>query len=174
MHLSWRTFYPKTMTGKIIVSSVLLVSKAVWKILVEQDVTFASSLPWTITTEYGEIDEVHRTPHKGIDFAVPQGTPIKAVVEGNVEVVRDEGNISFGKSVRIRTDDGRLTIYAHLSQPKVHVGQHVEFGDVIGNSGNTGNSTGPHLHFQVNINGKPVNPMPTIVQGMAHKLVGGR
>jgi murein DD-endopeptidase MepM/ murein hydrolase activator NlpD len=88
-----------------------------------------------------------------------------------VEVVKDEGSISFGKSVRIRTPDGRLVIYGHLHDFTVKQGNTVHFGDTIGHSGNTGNSTGPHLHFQVNINGKPVNPMPTIYEGMAHKAI---
>ena len=89
-------------------------------------------------------------------------------------MVRDEGNTSFGKSVRIRSDDGRLLIYGHLQDCVARQGDTVHFGDVIGHSGSTGRSTGPHLHFQVNINGKPINPMPTIYAGMARKLAGGQ
>lgn len=138
----------------------------------EPDAILAAGI-WDITTHFGDIDSVHPTPHKGVDFAVPEGTPIKSVVEGNVEIVKDEGNTSFGKSVRIRTGDGRLVIYGHLSSMDVHVGEHVDFGEVIGKSGNTGHSTGPHLHFQVNINGKPIDPMPTIYGGMMHKATAG-
>lgn len=146
---------------------------AIWRLLGEADLTSASEI-WDITCKFGEQDSLHPNGHKGVDFALPEGTQLKSVVEGNVEVVRDEGSISFGKSVRIRTDDGRLVIYAHLRDMAVSVGERVEFGEVIGHSGNTGHSTGPHLHFQVNINGKPINPMPTIYEGAMRKAVGGK
>lgn len=136
----------------------------------EADVTYAASLPWTITTHFGDIDSVHPTPHKGVDFALPEGTPLKSIVGGKVTVV-DEGNISFGKSVRISAPDGRYVIYGHMHDFTVQSGATVHFGDTIGHSGTTGNSTGPHLHFQVNINGKPVDPMPTIYEGMLHKAI---
>lgn len=154
---------------KLIFIGALLIKVVV--LLIEPSIADAASPPWTITTEYGEVDRVHTTPHKGIDYAVPEGTPIKSIVDGKVEVVKDEGNISFGKSVRIRTPDGKLVIYGHLKDWTVRPGQEVHFGDVIGHSGNTGRSTGPHLHFQVNINGKPVNPHPTIWEGMMRKAL---
>lgn len=139
-----------------------------WVIFSHIDIAEASA-PWTITTHFGDIDSVHSTPHKGIDFALPQGTPVKSVTDGTVEVIRNEGNISFGKSVRIRTSDGRLCIYGHLRDWTVQQGTKVHFGDVIGHSGTTGHSTGPHLHFQVNLNGKPINPEPTIMEGVMRK-----
>jgi murein DD-endopeptidase MepM/ murein hydrolase activator NlpD len=154
---------------KLVFIGALLVKIIV--LLIEPSLVDAASPPWTITTEYGEIDGVHHTPHNGIDYAVPEGTPIKSIVDGRVEIVKDEGNISFGKSVRIRTPDGKLVIYGHLKDWTVRPGQVVHFGDVIGHSGNTGHSTGPHLHFQVNINGKPVDPHPTIWEGMMRKAL---
>ncbi|MES9684299.1 M23 family metallopeptidase [Gottfriedia acidiceleris] len=60
--------------------------------------------------------------------------------------MKDEGKVSFGKSVRIRTDDGRLLIYTHLNKFHVKVGDKVKFGDKIAESGTSGHSTGPHLH----------------------------
>jgi murein DD-endopeptidase MepM/ murein hydrolase activator NlpD len=162
-------FYPKRLKGKLIYLGIVWVSRAIWKLLVEHDVVYAASLPWTITTHFGDIDSVHHTPHKGVDFAVPEGTPIHSVTDGTVEVVRDEGNVSFGRSVRVRTPDGKLVIYGHLHDWTVQQGTHIHFGDVLGHSGNTGHSTGPHLHFQVNINGTPVNPEPTIMEGVMRK-----
>lgn len=150
--------------GSLIVRVVLL--------FVEPSVALAASPPWTVTTHWHEIDSVHSIPHNGVDFAVPEGTPIHSVTDGTVEIVRNEGHTSFGKSVRIRTGDGRLCIYGHLHDWTVHQGEHIHFGEVIGHSGNTGHSTGPHLHFQVNINGKPVNPEPTIMEGVMRKKGG--
>lgn len=147
--------------GSLIVKVVLL--------FIEPSVALAASPPWTITTHFHEIDSVHSVPHNGIDFAVPEGTPIHSVTDGTVEIVRDEGNISFGRSVRIRTADGRLVIYGHLHDWAVRRGMQVHFGDVLGHSGNTGHSTGPHLHFQVNINGRAIDPEPTIMEGVMRK-----
>lgn len=145
---------------KLVFLSVSLIQITV--MLIAPDVVEASSPPWTITCEYGETDSLHPSGHKGVDFALPNGTELKSVVEGTVEVARDEGDVSYGKSVRIKTDDGKLVIYGHLSDMAVKPGDHIEFGEVIGHSGNTGRSTGPHLHFQVNRNGTAINPMPTI------------
>jgi murein DD-endopeptidase MepM/ murein hydrolase activator NlpD len=114
------------------------------------------------------VDKVHHSPHKGIDYALPSGTPIKSIVEGRVEV-RNEGTKSYGKSVRIHTTGNRIIIYGHLRDCSVRTGDNVRFGTVIGHSGNTGRSTGPHLHFEVRINGKAINPEPTIWEGMARK-----
>jgi murein DD-endopeptidase MepM/ murein hydrolase activator NlpD len=156
----------------LVISLVGIIVKVV-KILLDPTEVLASSPPWTVTTEYGAIDQYHTTPHKGVDLALREGTPVKTIVEGDVIGVRDEGSISFGKSVRIKCPDGSIAIYGHLSSMDVHVGEHVEFGDVIGKSGNTGRSYGGHLHFQVNINGKPINPMPTIYRGAVRKALGG-
>ena len=86
--------------------------------------------------------------HRGTDYGTPQGTPIQATISG---VVLDNTNEhwSYGKNVVIKGDDGNVHMYAHLSVPKVRVGQRVKQGEVIGLSGNTGNSTGPHLHYEV-------------------------
>ncbi len=85
--------------------------------------------------------------HTGVDFAVPTGTSVKAVSAGKVVTAGWGG--SFGYQVVIRHSDGRYTQYAHLSAISVKSGQTVGGGQRIGRSGSTGNSTGPHLHFEV-------------------------
>ncbi|MEY9996290.1 murein DD-endopeptidase MepM/ murein hydrolase activator NlpD [Streptomyces sp. V4I8] len=85
--------------------------------------------------------------HTGVDFAVPTGTSVKAVGAGKVVSAGWEG--SFGYQVVIRHADGRYSQYAHLSAISVKDGQSVGAGQRIGRSGSTGNSTGPHLHFEV-------------------------
>ncbi|MCX4705202.1 transglycosylase family protein [Streptomyces sp. NBC_01373] len=85
--------------------------------------------------------------HTGVDFAVPTGTSVKAVAAG--KVVTSGWGGSFGYQVVIRHSDGRYTQYAHLSAISVKAGQTVGGGQRLGRSGSTGNSTGPHLHFEV-------------------------
>lgn len=99
--------------------------------------------------------------HKGVDFACPVGTKVYASSAGTVlSVGYNKGG--YGNNVVISHPDGRLTRYAHNSKILVHVGQHVEQGETIALSGNTGRSTGPHLHFEIYINGAPVNPLKYI------------
>ena len=131
---------------------------------------FASPL-FTITTDFGEIDSVHKVPHKGIDLAMPVGTPIKSIVDGVVSSVSDTGHEGFGKSVRIVDGHGHTLILGHLSKILVHKGEHISMGELVALSGSTGHSTGPHLHLQVNINGKPVNPMPLMTASAAKKAL---
>lgn len=96
--------------------------------------------------------------HYGLDFKGPVGAPIYAAAKGRVSFVgRKPG---YGKVVEIRHGNGVLTRYAHLSRFSARVGDRVEAGDVIAALGNTGRSTGPHLHFEVRINDRAVNPRP--------------
>ncbi|MFD0318667.1 transglycosylase family protein [Streptomyces flavalbus] len=85
--------------------------------------------------------------HTGVDFPVPTGTSVRSVGAG--QVVSAGWGGSFGYQVVIKHGDGRYTQYAHLSAISVKTGQHVGTGQRIGRSGSTGNSTGPHLHFEV-------------------------
>ncbi|WP_052210484.1 peptidoglycan DD-metalloendopeptidase family protein [Thermoanaerobacter sp. YS13] len=94
--------------------------------------------------------------HTGIDFGVPSGTPIKAVADGIVVLAGEYGG--YGKAVVIKHANGLSTIYGHLSEIKVEAGKEVKQGEIIGLSGNTGRSTGPHLHFEIRENGQPVDP----------------
>jgi murein DD-endopeptidase MepM/ murein hydrolase activator NlpD len=91
--------------------------------------------------------------HNGVDFRASLGTPIKAALSGTVEGIGNtdeiKGCYSYGKWILLRHNNGLSTLYAHLSLIKVQPGQEVGTGDIIGYSGNTGYSTGPHLHFTV-------------------------
>ncbi|NGM82347.1 peptidoglycan DD-metalloendopeptidase family protein [Paenibacillus sp. 7124] len=100
-----------------------------------------------------------RKLHTGVDFAVPQGTDIHAAEAGTVIVA--EWWSGYGYCVVIDHGDGMWTLYGHIREGgiKVSVGDKVERGQKIAESGSTGRSTGPHLHFEVRIDGKPVEPM---------------
>jgi murein DD-endopeptidase MepM/ murein hydrolase activator NlpD len=95
--------------------------------------------------------------HAGIDLAGPVGTPIYATADG---VVVDAGRESgYGNVVRVQHEFGFQTVYAHQSRIRVKVGQQVSRGEQIGDMGSTGRSTGSHLHYEVRVQGQPVNPM---------------
>ena len=98
--------------------------------------------------------------HKGVDWAVPVGTTVFASSAGTV--IRADYNGAYGNCVLISHPDGRMTRYAHCSKLLVSVGQYVEQGETIALSGNTGRSTGPHLHFEIIINGSAVDPLKYI------------
>lgn len=98
--------------------------------------------------------------HKGTDWACPVGTTVFASCGGTV--IQSSYNGGYGNNVVISHPDGRLTRYAHNSKLLVHVGQHVEQGEPIALSGNTGRSTGPHVHFELYINGSAVNALKYI------------
>jgi len=95
--------------------------------------------------------------HEGIDFAAPMGSPIRAVSSGRV--VYSGWATGYGYVVIIEHQRGLRTLYAHNSKLLVSEGESVGKGEVISRSGNTGNSTGPHLHFEVQVNGRPENPL---------------
>lgn len=97
------------------------------------------------------------TYHKGVDWATPIGTSVYASSGGTVTVAG--WGSGYGYVVYINHPDGRQTRYGHLSHVYVSVGQHVSQGQLIAASGNTGRSTGPHLHFEMLINGSQVNPL---------------
>nr|WP_082125054.1 M23 family metallopeptidase [Aurantiacibacter luteus] len=98
------------------------------------------------------------TMHSGLDFRGPIGAPIHAAAEGRVSFVGQRSG--YGNVVEISHGQGMVTRYAHMSRFATRIGTRVAAGDVIGAIGNTGRSTGPHLHFEVRINGRAVNPRP--------------
>ncbi len=94
--------------------------------------------------------------HKGLDYGVKVGTPVKTTMSGKV-VYAGWNNEGYGNLVIVENGAYR-TYYGHLSSIPVENGQAIQKGSVIGYSGNTGNSTGPHLHYEVRLNGVPVDP----------------
>ena len=95
--------------------------------------------------------------HRGIDFPSPQGTPVMAAEAGTVTTVL-YSNKSYGNRVIIDHGNGISTLYGHNSTISVSLGQKVSKGQTIAGVGSTGRSTGNHVHFEIRINGKPINP----------------
>ena len=96
--------------------------------------------------------------HNGLDFRAPHGAPIHAAAAGTVSFVGVKSG--YGKVVEISHGSGMVTRYAHMSRFNTQVGTEIAAGEIIGAIGNTGRSTGPHLHFEVRIDGRAVNPRP--------------
>lgn len=121
-----------------------------------------------MTSDYGM--RVHpvlkrRLGHKGVDLAAPTGTPIYATADGFVS--KAEYFSSYGNYVSIEHGARVQTRYAHMSGIEVADGTWVKKGDLIGYVGSTGRSTGPHLHYEVRIDGEAVNPVPYMVESEA-------
>lgn len=110
----------------------------------------------SITSRFGAISSIRSGAHTGTDIAAPNGTPIKAVANGTVTFA--ERNGSYGNLIKITHENGVETWYGHCSQLYATVGQQVKAGDVIAAVGSTGNSTGPHLHLEIRVNGVAYNP----------------
>lgn len=109
-----------------------------------------------ITSRFAAIENVRSGAHTGLDIGAASGTKILAVADGVVKYASPMG--TYGNLVVISHGNGIETYYAHCSRILVSVGQQVSSGDNIALVGSTGNSTGPHLHLEVRINGSPVNP----------------
>lgn len=110
----------------------------------------------TISSRYGVSSKIRVSTHTGLDIAATTGTPIKVVADGTVTFAAYSG--SYGYIVKVDHGNGVETWYGHTSKMLVKEGQAVKAGDTIALVGSTGNSTGPHLHFEVRINGEHVNP----------------
>ena len=120
-----------------------------------------------VTSEFGNrIDPItgKRKGHTGMDLAVPTGTPIRAALPGTVVVSKYNAG-GYGYYVCIDHGNGLATLYGHCSQLLARVGQTVQAGDIIALSGSTGRSTGPHLHFEVRVNGERTNPRAYLPKG---------
>lgn len=115
---------------------------------------------YSITSPFGERihpishEEVH---HNGIDLKAPMSTPIRATADGTIKIVKDVPD-GHGLHIIIQHSDGYETLYGNLSRASVTPGQTIVKGEIIGKSGNSGQSTAPHLHYEIRQNQKPVNP----------------
>jgi murein DD-endopeptidase MepM/ murein hydrolase activator NlpD len=106
------------------------------------------------------VDPVYKTVkfHAGLDFAAPQGTPIYATANGTIKVAGNLGN-GYGNHVVVNHGYGYETLYGHMFKIVVRNGRQVKRGEVLGYVGSTGKSTGPHLHYEVHKNGRPLDPV---------------
>lgn len=126
-----------------------------------------------VTANYGEIDNVHTVGHTGIDLAMKCGTPLPSVSDGQVINVYHMGKFNVGNAVKVENSDETQVIYGHMQSVDVNVGDHVHIGQIIGKSGNTGNSTGCHLHLGEKLHNHFVNPQhfADIMQQLGHDLL---
>ena len=124
---------------------------------IKANYNFIVPVTGTVTSRYGtrEATEVVSANHQGTDIGANEGTPIYAAMDGTVEVASEEGE--YGKHIDITNGDV-LTRYAHCSKLLVKEGQEVKQGDKIAEVGSTGNSTGPHLHFEIRRDNRVINP----------------
>lgn len=118
-------------------------------------------MKYTITSRFGDRESFRDHAHRGIDLKMNEGEPLKSIADGEI-IIRDFGGHNAGKTIIINGEDGRQYIYGHLSKFNVTEGQHVSEGDLIGLSGNTGFSTGAHLHFGVKEGNRFVDPAPFV------------
>lgn len=110
----------------------------------------------TITSRYGVSSRIRVSTHTGLDIAAKTGTSIKVIADGTITCASYNG--SYGNLIKVDHGNGLETWYAHTNKMYVKVGQKVSAGEVIGEVGSTGNSTGPHLHLEIRINGEHVDP----------------
>ena len=110
----------------------------------------------TITSRYGVSSRLRKSTHTGLDISAVTGTDIKVVADGTVISAGYSG--SYGYLVKVDHGNGVETWYAHTSKMYVKKGDTVKAGDVIAGVGSTGNSTGPHLHLEIRVNGETVDP----------------
>lgn len=139
------------------------------------DATVVEPLHGLLTQKFGPTTSRYSPPdtvngvhyahyHHGIDLAAPQGTAVHAIAAGSVEFA---GRYPDGAEVvRIRHEDGSVSLYAHLATDiDVRVGDKVRAGETIGRVGMTGRTTGPHLHFEIAVNGRRIDPLPVLKSG---------
>ncbi len=132
----------------------------------------ASPVPYSrLTSGFGtRLHPILQTQraHTGVDYAAPTGTPVIAVADGIVSESSYQG--AYGNMVVVQHNARQSTVYAHLSRMNVKRGQAIKQGDIIGAVGTTGQSTGPHLHFEFRIGGRHVDPLTLAQQGSAEPI----
>jgi murein DD-endopeptidase MepM/ murein hydrolase activator NlpD len=132
--------------------------KALKKVFLKAPLSFRQISSHFSRNRFHPVLKIYR-PHRGLDYTAPAGTPVSAVGEGTVLFAGHKGQ--YGKLVALRHANGWTTYYGHLSKfaKNVRRGKRVEQGQVIGYVGSSGMSTGPHLHYELRIGKKPVNPL---------------
>ncbi len=118
---------------------------------------------WPISHDVAEISSSYGAPrgrstHRGIDLSAPAGTPVRATADGRVIFAGRSG--SFGRLVVIDHGNGWETRFAHLKRIKVEKGKKVRRGALVGTVGKSGNASGPHLHYEIRLQDRPVDPRP--------------
>lgn len=137
-------------TGSVNTSSKTSTAKA------SLGITLIKPISGTITSKFGAGSSIRRSSHTGLDISAPKGTAIKAAASGTVTFSGYKG--SYGNMIVISHGNGVQTYYAHCSALYLSAGASVSQGQVIAAVGSTGNSTGPHLHLEVRVNGVAYNP----------------
>src|SRR5205085_5995451 len=118
---------------------------------------------YEVTSPFGSLDGVHHTAHTGLDLAMNVGTHLNSPVDGIVTNIVNYGNNNIGKGIYIETDSHQTVIMGHLSDIKTHVGERVREGDFVALSGNTGRSSGSHLHLGLkSADGTFINPQSLV------------
>ena len=116
--------------------------------------------------------------HYGLDYSLPRGTSVHATADGIItEAKNNTVQAGYGNYVEITHANGYVTRYAHLEELNVRPGQKVTKGEIVGTSGNSGGSVAPHLHYEILMNGSPVNPVQYIIEGISsldHDMVVAR
>jgi hypothetical protein len=135
-------------------------------------------MSYKITSRFGQQESFRSHGHSGIDFSMPNHTPLRSIQDGIVERIVDFGNQNAGKTIIIKWQDGKSAIYGHMSEfGSFKVGDKVHAGDLIGYSGNSGHVVGAnggyHLHFGLKENGHFIDPSPYIenIQNMNTTIV---
>lgn len=119
------------------------------------------TLQWPVRgVLYARFGKKGKEPHDGIDLAAPAGTPVKTAAPGTVLFAGDQKG--YGLIVIVEHDSGLITLYAHNRDLRVKTGQKVREGQVVATVGDSGRTSGPHLHFEVRKNGVPVDPLDNL------------
>jgi len=119
-------------------------------------------LQYPITAKFGAIDSIHKIPHSGVDIGSPMLTPAQSLTDGVVDRIIHDNII--GNGIGVKLENGKELVYGHLSQINITYGQHIKTGDVMGLTGNSGRSTGPHIHVGLISNNQYQDPTIYLTQ----------
>lgn len=113
-----------------------------------------------ITSKFQEYESFREKPHQGVDFGFPNNTSLHSIQDGTVSrIVTPSDQTGFGNAIFLKLENGQELVFAHLNEMYVEVGDKIRIGDLIGLTGNTGRSTGHHLHLGLkDVNGQYINP----------------